>query len=151
MGKGFAVVASEIRKLAEKSQTAAKEIDTLTVSGVKQAQNSGKLLEMLVPEINKTSQLVHEITAASVEQISNAEQVNNALVQLNHITQQNASTAEELSTSADESQSQAELLGSTMDFFKLGNNSSTTEITELNKQVAKLLDRIDQLKKQERK
>ncbi len=151
MGKGFAVVASEIRKLAEKSQTAAKEIDTLTASGVKQAQNSGKLLEMLVPEINKTSQLVHEITAASVEQISNAEQVNNALVQLNHITQQNASTAEELSTSADESQSQAELLGSTMDFFKLGNNSSTTEITELNKQVAKLLDRIDQLKKQEGK
>ena len=151
MGKGFAVVASEIRKLAEKSQTAAKEIDTLTASGVKQAQNSGKLLEMLVPEINKTSQLVHEITAASVEQISNAEQVNNALVQLNHITQQNAATAEELSTSADESQAQAELLGSTMNFFKLGDNASTTEIAELNKQVAKLLDRIDQLKKQEGK
>ena len=151
LGKGFAVVAAEIRKLAEKSQTAAKEIDSLTASGVKQAENSGKLLEMLVPEINKTSQLVHEITAASVEQISNAEQVNNAIVQLNHITQQNAATAEQLSTSADESQAQAELLGSTMNFFKLGGKSSVSEISELNKQVATLLERIDMLKKQDNK
>ncbi len=149
LGKGFAVVASEIRKLAEKSQAAAKEIDTLTTNGVKQAENSGKLLAMLVPEINKTSSLVHEITASSIEQNSNAAQVNNALQQLNNITQQNAATAEELSTSADESQAQAELLDSTMDFFQLEGNSSLSEIAALNKQAAEILARIDQLKKQE--
>lgn len=149
MGKGFAVVAAEIRKLAEKSQSAAKEIDTLTANGVKQAENSGRLLEMLVPEINKTSQLVHEITAASVEQNSSAAQVNNALQQLNNITQQNAATAEELSTSADESQAQAEMLDKSMDFFKLSAFEAKSEIAKLNKQAADILKRIDELKKQE--
>ena len=149
LGKGFAVVAAEIRKLAERCQAAAKEIDALTANGVKQAENSGRLLEMLVPEINKTSQLVHEITAASVEQNSNAAQVNNAILQLNNITQQNAATAEELSTSADESQSQAELLDSTMDFFKLDSTTTISEIATLNREAEAILKRIDELKKQE--
>ena len=149
LGKGFAVVASEIRKLAEKSQAAAQEIDTLTANGVRQAENSGKLLQMLVPEINKTSMLVHEITASSVEQNSNAAQVNHALQQLNDITQQNASTAEQLSTSADESQAQAELLDSTMDFFKLADNTSLSEIAELNRQAEAILAKIEMLKQQQ--
>lgn len=149
LGKGFAVVASEIRKLAERCQAAAQEIDALTANGVKQAENSGRLLEMLVPEINKTSQLVHEITAASVEQNSNAAQVNNAILQLNNITQQNAATAEELSTSADESQSQAELLDSTMDFFKLDSTTTISEIATLNREAEAILKRIDELKQQQ--
>lgn len=150
LGKGFAVVASEIRKLAERCQAAAQEIDTLTANGVKQAENSGRLLEMLVPEINKTSQLVHEITSASVEQNCNAAQVNNAILQLNNITQQNAATAEELSTSADESQSQAELLDSTMDFFKLDSTTTISEIATLNREAEAILKRIDELKQQQK-
>ena len=104
---------------------------------------------MLVPEINKTSQLVHEITAASVEQNSSAAQVNTALQQLNNISQQNAATAEELSTSADESQAQAEMLDKSMDFFKLSAFEARSEIAKLNKQAADILKRIDELKKQE--
>ncbi|MCQ2973599.1 MAG: methyl-accepting chemotaxis protein [Bacteroidales bacterium] len=143
LGKGFAVVASEIRKLAEKSQIAAKEIDELTINGVKQAENSGNLLDLLVPEINKTSQLIHEITASTVEQNSNASQVNNALQQLNSITQQNAATAEELSTSADESQSQAESLDNTMSFFRFEKITDESEISLLNKQATEILKQID--------
>ncbi len=146
-GKGFAVVASEIRKLAEKSQNAAKEIDELTASGVKQAENSGALLGELVPEINKTSELVHEIAASSIEQNNNAMQVNNALQQLNSITQQNAATAEELSTSADESQSQAERLDETMNFFRV-EDETNNEIAALNKKAADILKHIDELRKQ---
>ncbi len=147
LGKGFAVVASEIRKLAEKSQSAAKEIDELTASGVKQAENSGQLLEELVPEINKTSELVHEIAASSIEQNNNAMQVNKALQQLNSITQQNAATAEELSTSADESQSQAESLDETMDFFRV-EDETDSQIAALNKKAADILKHIDELRKQ---
>lgn len=150
LGKGFTVVASEIRKLAEKSQAAAKEIDELTVSGVKQAENSGQLLAMLVPEINRTSALVHEITSSSMEQNSNAVQVNNAIQQLNDITQQNASTAEELSTSADESQSQAESLDDTMAFFRF-EDADDDEISSLTKQAEEILQRIDVIKAQKAK
>ncbi len=145
LGKGFAVVASEIRKLAEKSQSAAKEIDELTASGVKQAETSGALLEELVPEINKTSELVHEIAASSIEQNNNAMQVNNALQQLNSITQQNAATAEELSTSADESQSQAESLDETMNFFRV-EDETDSQIVALNKKAASILKQIDELR-----
>lgn len=144
-GKGFAVVASEIRKLAEKSQAAAKEIDQLSEVGVRQAENSGKLLEILVPEINKTSNLVQEITASSIEQNNNAIQINNALQQLNDITQQNAATAEQLATGAEESQSQAENLDSIMAYFHFGDNAET-ELSELNKKAADILKRIADLK-----
>ncbi|MCQ2253015.1 MAG: methyl-accepting chemotaxis protein [Bacteroidales bacterium] len=145
LGKGFAVVASEIRKLAEKSQSAAKEIDELTSNGVQQAEASGQLLEELVPEINKTSELVHEIAASSIEQNNNAMQVNNALQSLNSITQQNAATAEELSTSADETQSQAESLDETMTFFRV-EDETDNEIAMLNKRAADILKHIDELR-----
>lgn len=145
LGKGFTVVASEIRKLAVRSQEAAKEIDMLTEDGVRQAVSSGKLLEQLVPQINKTSELIHEITSSSVEQNNSAIQVNNALQQLNDITQQNAATAEQLSSSADESQTQAENLDDTMSFFKF-ENTNEDEVASLTKQVEDLLARIDEIK-----
>ena len=118
-GKGFAVVASEVRKLAERSQTAAAEISRLTTEGVKTAEGAGQLLSKLVPDIRKTAELVREITAASGEQSTGATQVNKAIQQLDQVIQQNASASEELASTSEELASQAEVLQSAIAFFKV--------------------------------
>jgi methyl-accepting chemotaxis protein len=118
-GKGFAVVASEVRKLAERSQTAAAEINRLTTDGVKTAEGAGALLAKLVPDIRKTAELVREITAASSEQSTGAGQVNKAIQQLDQVIQQNASASEEMASTAEELASQADALQSAIGFFKL--------------------------------
>jgi len=88
-GKGFAVVASEVRKLAERSQTAAAGISRLTADGVKIAENAGQRLAQLVPEIGKTAELIREISAACSERITGADQVNRAIRQLDQVIQEN--------------------------------------------------------------
>ena len=118
-GKGFAVVAAEVRKLAEKSQVAAGEIDELTTSSVQIAEKSGELLKKIVPDIQKTSRLVQEITAASTEQNSGAGQINTAINQLNEITQQNAAASEEMATASEELSGQADALQEMVSFFKV--------------------------------
>ena len=120
-GRGFAVVAAEVRKLAEKSQIAATEIISLSQSSVVVAEKSGKLLEIMVPDIQRTAKLVEEISAASSEQNLGAGQINNAIQQLNQITQQNASTSEEMAASAEELSSQADQLKEIISFFKVEN------------------------------
>lgn len=120
-GKGFAVVAAEVRKLAERSQIAAKEIDELASGSVQKAESAGRLLYEMVPAINKTSDLVQEITAASEEQSSGAAQINTAMSQMSQITQQNASASEELAATSEEVHNQAYLLQQVMGFFKGGN------------------------------
>jgi len=117
-GKGFAVVAAEVRKLAENSQAAAKEINELSKTSVRIADDSGKLLQKIVPDIQKTAVLVQEIAAASFEQNSGANQVNSAIMQLNVVTQKNAAAAEEMSSSAEELSSQADQLKSIISFYK---------------------------------
>lgn len=122
-GKGFAVVAEEVRKLAARSQEAAREIDETSRNSVAIAEKSGKLLSEIVPDIQKTARLVQEIAAASSEQASGAEQVNSAIQQLNQVTQQNAAAAEEMATSSEELASQADQMRDTMSFFRIDNNS----------------------------
>ena len=117
-GKGFAVVAAEVRKLAERSQKAAGEISKLSGSSVEVAERAGAMLAKLVPDIQKTAELVQEISAASKEQASGADQINGSIQQLNQVVQQNAGAAEEMASTAEELSSQAEQLQSTVAFFK---------------------------------
>ncbi len=119
-GRGFAVVASEVRKLAERSQTAAAEISKLSATSVDVAEHAGGMLAKLVPDIQKTAELVQEISAASREQASGADQINGAIQQLNQVVQQNASAAEELASTSEELSSQANQLQSTIAFFSVG-------------------------------
>ena len=120
-GRGFAVVAAEVRKLAEHSKVAASEIDDLSKNGVNISEQAGTKLTEIVPEIERTAQLVQEIAAASQEQTTGADQVNNAMQQLNNVTQQNASASEELASASEELASQAEKLKEIISYFKTGN------------------------------
>lgn len=118
-GKGFAVVASEVRKLAERSQKAAAEISGLSASSVDVAERAGHLLTLMVPDIQKTAELVQEINAASREQDLGAEQINKAIQQLDQVIQQNASASEEMASTSEELSSQAEHLQNAVAFFRL--------------------------------
>ena len=122
-GKGFAVVASEVRKLAERSQEAAGEINELAKSSVGVAEKAGSMLAKIVPDIQKTADLVQEINAASNEQTSGADQINRAVQQLDQVIQQNASASEETASTSEELLGQAEQLISTISFFKTGNDA----------------------------
>ena len=124
-GKGFAVVASEVRKLAERSQAAAGEISKLSTSSVEVAERAGAMLTKLVPDIQKTAELVQEISAASKEQASGTDQINSAIQQLNQVVQQNAGSAEEMASTSEELSSQAEQLQGTVSFFKVDRADST--------------------------
>lgn len=118
-GKGFAVVASEVRALAERSQVAATEINQLVRSSVDVAEKAGNMLIKLVPDIQKTAELVQEISAASNEQSSGAAQINDAIQQLDQMIQQNVLIAEDLSLTSEKLSGQAEQLRNAIEFFKL--------------------------------
>ncbi|CAH2031237.1 MCP four helix bundle domain-containing protein [Trichlorobacter ammonificans] len=118
-GKGFAVVASEVRKLAERSQTAAGEISELSGRSVQVAEAAGQMLTAILPDIQRTAELVQEISASSKEQDAGADQINKAIQQLDQVIQQNASAAEEMASTTEELTSQAEQLKATISFFQL--------------------------------
>jgi methyl-accepting chemotaxis protein len=116
-GKGFAVVAAEVRKLAERSQKAAAEINQLSSTTLRVSEKSGEMLDKLVPDIQRTAELVQEISAASKEQDTGAEQINKALQQLEKVIQQNASASEEMASTTEELTGQSDQLVSALGFF----------------------------------
>ena len=119
-GKGFAVVASEVRKLAERSQFAAAEIGKLSTTSVQVAERAGDMLSRIVPDIQKTAELVQEISAACREQDQGAEQINKAIQQLDQVIQQNAMASEEMASTSEELSAQADQLQDIVSFFTVG-------------------------------
>ncbi len=123
-GKGFAVVAAEVRKLAERSQSAAGEIGQLSASSVEVAELAGDIISKLVPDIQKTAELVQEISASSSEQSQGAGQINQALQQLDGVIQKNASASEQMAATAEELSSHSQHLQEAVSAFNLGNGTS---------------------------
>src|ERR1700694_4843829 len=118
-GRGFAVVAAEVRRLAERSQTAAGEINDVAAKSVQVADRSGALLLDLVPTIRKSTELVQEVAAASREQAAGVSQVSKAMAQVDQVTQRNAAAAEELASTAEEVNAQADALQQLTNFFRV--------------------------------
>lgn len=126
-GRGFSVVAAEVRKLAERSKQAADEIVGLVKKGMKVSQEAGEKARQLVPDIQKTTQLIKEISAASVEQKTGAEQINLAMQQLNVITQENASASDELTQSSEQLSRLAANLKAAVGYFNAGETEADAD------------------------
>ncbi len=118
-GRGFSVVASEVKKLAEHSNKAAIEITDLLNITLNETGKASKMIQGLVPEIDKTANLINEISLASHEQNSGTEQINKAMQELNQITQQNASSSENIASVSNELSEQANELSKLVAQFKI--------------------------------
>ena len=130
-GRGFAVVASEVRKLAERSQTAAAEISSVSSETVQAAAEAGDMLTKLVPDIRRTAELVSEISSACREQDIGASQINEAIQQLDQVTQQNAGASEQISTTSEELAAQAEELQTSIAYFRVSEGAGTRKVAPM--------------------
>ncbi|MDP9902785.1 methyl-accepting chemotaxis protein [Variovorax ginsengisoli] len=125
-GRGFAVVASEVRNLAQRSAAAAKEIKDLiddsvgnVSAGTRLVEQAGQTMEEIVGSVQRVTDIMGEITAASQEQTTGIEQINQAITQMDQVTQQNAALVEEAASAASSLREQAHTLVSTVAVFKL--------------------------------
>lgn len=147
-GKGFAVVATEVRNLAERSKSAALEIDDISSKSVSVAEKSGHLLSDVIPLIKETAILIQEISAASNEQNAGAQQINQAIIQLASVTQQNSSFSEQLAAAANDMKNESGKLKNAISFLKTDANSNgtATELVELietyNKKIIDLKSKL---------
>ncbi|MBR6279623.1 MAG: HAMP domain-containing protein [Bacteroidales bacterium] len=133
-GKGFAVVAAEVRKLAERSAIAASEIDKVSKEGVAISENAEHLLKKIIPEIEKTTDLVREIAAAGAEQNTGIGQINKAVQLLNEVTQKYAASAEELAATSYQLDCKSQDLSDTVSFFKTSKNDTADKTSYKNTQ-----------------
>jgi len=132
-GRGFAVVASEVRNLAQRSAAAAKEIKTLINDSVDKvsvgtdlADKAGKTMDEVVNSVRRVTDIMAEISAASIEQSSGIEQVNQAITQMDDVTQQNAALVEEAAAAAESLEEQAQQLSSLISTFRLSGDRETS-------------------------
>lgn len=140
-GKGFAVVAQEVKKLAEKSQLASEDINSLSRSGQEISKIAGEKLQQVIPEISKSASLVNEIVIANREQQSGAELINSSITQLSGVTSQNSALAEQMAASAEELSAQAENLKEIISVFNISEELNMLQVKR-NKQFSKSVSSV---------
>lgn len=124
-GRGFSVVANEVKKLAERSRLAANEIIDLSRHSVEVTMQSSDQLNLIIPDIKRSKELMEEVASANQELVAGARQINESLANLNHLGQRNASASQDLSGQSTDLKQRAQSLDEQVRYFKVGKSLAT--------------------------